>query len=162
MTQSGLWPVARIRQLRWPFRHPKIPLDWWMAAKGQGARSQRWLTAGSEPRWQTPRLLPLRNHSLGPQDYWDRPLSMFVPKTVETREGWTDGQTCALQQVRPRRSNAPQQTFKDTPIDCRLFFDNVIPLDQMKESIKSTHQPNDQKFTNLRFVCACVGSRPTR
>ena len=133
-----------------------------MAAKGQGARSRRWLTAGSEPQRQTPRLLPLRNHSLGPQDYWDRPLSMLVPKTVETREVWTDGQTCALQQVRPRRSNAPQQTFKDTPIDCRLFFDNVIPLDQMKESIKSTHQPNDQKFTNLRFVCACVGSRPTR
>ena len=105
-----------------------------MAAKGQGARSRRWLTAGSEPQRQTPRLLPLRNHSLGPQNYWNRPLSMLVPKLVETREAGTVDPTGALQQVQPRRSNAPQQTFKDTPIDYRLFFDNVIPINQMEKN----------------------------
>ena len=59
---------------------------------------------------------------------------MLVPKLVETREGGTVGPAGALQQVQPRRSNAPQQTFKDTPIDYGLFFDNVIPINQMKKN----------------------------
>ena len=78
---------------------------------------------------------------------------MFVPKTAETREVWTVGQTCALPQVRPRRSNAPQQTFKDIPVDCKLFLENVIPLSQIKnQSNLFTNQMIKSLLTFVSFA----------